>query len=106
MQNAVEVLLINLTVFAGIKKVKRMMTRKIYGELREDWMLEERRSFDKPAYCNGYRQMVKAFNQKCVMFFENPSVFAFKHCGRQITCEKCYQNKSDVGILQCIICTA
>ena len=83
-----------------------MMTRKINGELKEDWMLEEQRSSVKPAYCNVYPQMVKTFNQKCVMFFESPSVFAFEYCGSRCICEKCYQNKDEVGILYCLNCTA
>ena len=69
-----------------------------------DAWVEEQRSFAKPAFCNGNNEMVKIFNQKRVICFENPTVYAFRPCDHQCIGEKCYQNKSDIDILICIIC--
>ena len=76
----------------------------IRGAQREldDWV-EEQRNFDKPAYCDGSNEVVKIFNQKYFSFFENPSVYAFRHCGNQCICEKCYENKGDLDLLKCVI---
>ena len=62
-----------------------------------DDCVEEQRNLDKSSYCNRNNQMVKIFNQKCVMCFENPSGYAFRQCGHQCKCEI-------VGLLQMLKC--
>ena len=44
------------------------------------------------------------FNRKRDIRSENPSVYAFRQCGQQCICEKCYENKGDVDILKCVVC--
>ena len=38
-------------------------------------------------YCNGTSEVVKIFNQKCVICYEIDSVYAFRQCGHQGNCE-------------------
>ena len=55
-------------------------------------------------YLNGNNEVVKIFNQKCVICLEKDSDYAFRQCGHQCICEQCYQNKSDIDILKCVVC--
>ena len=55
-------------------------------------------------YFNGNNEVVKIFNQKCVICYEKDSVYAFRQCGHQCICEQCYQNKGDINILKCVVC--
>ena len=55
-------------------------------------------------YFNGTNEVVKIFNQKCVICYERESVYAFRQCGHQCICEQCYQSKGDIDILKCVIC--
>ena len=48
--------------------------------------------------------MVKIFNQKCVICYEKDSVYSFRQCGHQCTCEVCYQSRGNVDILKCDVC--
>ena len=68
----------------------------------DDWV-EEQRNLDKCGYCNGNNQMVNIFNQKSVICFENPSLYAFRHCGHPYIWKSSYQNKGDVDILKRVI---
>ena len=67
-------------------------------EDEEDEFLIEPNSF------NGNNEVVKIFDQKCVICFERDSVYAFRLCGHQCICENCYQNKGDIDILKCDVC--
>ena len=60
--------------------------------------------FIEPSHTNGNNDVVKIFNQKCVICFERDSVYAFRQCGHQCICEQCYENKGDIDILTCIVC--
>ena len=42
-------------------------------------------------YFNGDNEVVKIFNQKCVISYERYSVNPFRKCGHQCICEQCYQ---------------
>ena len=55
-------------------------------------------------YFNGNNEVVKIFNQKCVICYERDSVYAFRQCGHQCICEQCYQSKGDIDILKCVVC--
>ena len=55
-------------------------------------------------YTHGDNEIVKVFNQKCVICLERESVYIFKQCGHQCKCEQCYQNKGDIDILKCVVC--
>ena len=56
------------------------------------------------SYCNGEKEVVKNFNQKCVICYERDSVSAFKQRGHKCVCEQCYRRKGDIGILKCVVC--
>ena len=58
----------------------------------------------EPNYFIGNNEVVKIFNQKCVICFERNSVYAFRQCGHQCICEQCYENKGDIDILKCVVC--
>ena len=53
---------------------------------------------------NGNDEVVKIFNQKCVLCYEKDSVFSFRQCGRQCICEQCYQNKGGIEIIKFVVC--
>ena len=68
----------------------------------DDVLVEE--DIVETQYFNGNNEMVKIFNQKCVICYERDSVYAFRQCGHQCICEKCYQSKGDIDILKCVVC--
>ena len=72
------------------------------GNLEDE--VEEDVNLIEPSYTNGNIEVVKIFNQKCVICLERNSVYAFRQCGHQCICEQCYQNKGDIDILKCVIC--
>ena len=45
-------------------------------------------------YHNGNNEIVKSFNQKCVICFEKACVYAFRQCGLQCKCEKCWTSSN------------
>ena len=55
-------------------------------------------------YTDGDNEIVKILNQKCVICLERDSEYIFKQCGHQCFCQECYENKSDVDVLKCVIC--
>ena len=55
-------------------------------------------------YTDGSNEIVKVFNQKCVICLERDSKYIFKQCGHQCVCEQCFQNKGDIDILKCVVC--
>ena len=55
-------------------------------------------------YTDESNEVVKIFNQKCVICFEQESDYIFKQCDHQCICEECYQNKDDIDTLNCVIC--
>ena len=59
---------------------------EIEEEVLGAWDREQKALF-KLGECNGNNEMVKIFNQKCVLCFENPSVYAFRICGQHNLCE-------------------
>ena len=70
----------------------------------EEDEVEENEDLIGTQYLNGNDEVVKNFNQKCVICYERESVNAFRECGHQCTCEQCYQNKSGNIILKCVVC--
>ena len=55
-------------------------------------------------YRNGNNEVVKNFNQKCVICYENDGVYAFRQCGRQCIFERYYENEGVIDILKCVVC--
>ena len=89
------------------KKLKRSQIRSCLPlDDEEDEnvdLVEEDEDLIKTNYCNGINEMVKNFNQKCVICYERDIVFAFRQCGHQCICEQCHQNKSGFDILKCVV---
>ena len=73
-------------------------------EEEDDIKVEELDDPVEPSYRNGTNEVVKIFNQKCVICYERDSIYAFRQCGHQCICEVCYQNKGVVDILKCFVC--
>ena len=67
----------------------------------DDW-IEVQTKLDKPKYCQGNNEMVKIFNQKCVIRFENPSCYESRPSGHQCICEDCW-TKSNAEKLKCAV---
>ena len=55
-------------------------------------------------FTNGNNEVVKNFNQKCVICLERDKVYVFRQCGQQCICEEGYQNKGDIDKLKCAVC--
>ena len=55
-------------------------------------------------YLDGNNEVVKTFNQKCVICLERDSDYAFRECGHQCFCDQCYPNRGDIDILKCVLC--
>ena len=70
----------------------------------EDEEVEEDGNLIETLYLNGNNEVVKTFNQKCVICYERESVYAFRQCGHQCICEQCYQIKGHINILKCVVC--
>ena len=73
-------------------------------EDKDDVFVEEDEVLIETNYCNGNKELVKNLNHKGVMCYERDSDYAFRQCGHQCTCEQCYQDKSDIDILKCVVC--
>ena len=95
------------------KKLERSLIRTFspgYGE-DDDNLIEETEdniqedvNIHELEYTDGSNEIVKVFNQKCVICLERDSEYIFKQCGRQCICEQYYQNKGDIDILKCVVC--
>ena len=99
----------------SFKKLERNLIRSswpVHGEdiekeddiLDVDDEIEENEDLIETPYLNGNNEVVKIFNQKCVICYERDSIYGFRQCGHQCNCEQCYQSKGDIDILKCIVC--
>ena len=59
---------------------------------------------ETPEYHNGDNEVVKIFNEKCVICLEQDSIYAFRLCGHQFICQQCNDNECNIIILKCIVC--
>ena len=76
----------------------------IDDDLVEEDVVEGNEDLIETQYFTGTNEVVKTFNQKCVICYERESVYAFRQCGHQCICEQCYQSKGDIDILKCVVC--
>ena len=96
----------------SFKKLDRNLIHTFWpghGEDDDDYLVEEdvvERNEDliETEYCNRTNEVVKIFNQMCVICYDRESVFAFRQCGHQCIFEQCYQSKGDIDILKCVVC--
>ena len=90
----------------SLKKLDHVLIHTLWADHGEDQDQNENIEDEiliEPSYTNGNNNVVKIFDQKCVICFERDSVYAFRQCGHQCICEKCYENKGDFDILPCIV---
>ena len=93
----------------SFKKLERSLIHTFYpGHVEDDEENEDNFQEDinihEIEYTRGDNEIVKIFNQKCVICLERKSDYIFKQCGHQCICEQCYQNKGDIDILKCVVC--
>ena len=92
----------------SFKKLERSLIHTFWPDVEEDDLVEEdvveKNDLIEIQYHNGNNEVVKIFNQKCVICYERDSVYSFRQCGHQCICEQCYQNKGDIDILKCVVC--
>ena len=66
--------------------------KEIEDEDEDDVLVEEDEYLNETNYRNGTNEVVKTFNQKCVICCERDSEYAFRECGLQCIYEHCYQS--------------
>ena len=76
-----------------IRKARRVLD-EVYAEVEQSYT---------PNYCNRNKEITKLFNQKYVISFEKPSVYAFRQCGHQCVCEVFWTNLN-IELLKYVVC--
>ena len=56
----------------------------------DDDLVEKDEILIESEYLNGNSELVKIFDQKCVICLETGSDYAFRRCGHQCISEQCY----------------
>ena len=69
-------------------------------EDEEEDEIDEEDKIDEDVIYNGTNEIVKIFNQKCVICLDKDSIYAFRNCGHMCLCENCFNSK----IAKCIVC--
>ena len=94
----------------SFKTLERSRNHTFYPHIEEDAededdvSVEEDEDLIETKYSNGTNEVVKIFNQKCVICYERDSDYAFTQCGHQCICEQFCQNKGDISIIKCVVC--
>ena len=99
----------------SFKKLERILIHTFWTGVGEDIAdgddisdvedeVEENEDLIETNYTNGTNEVVKIFNQKCVICYEKDSVYAFRQCGHQCICKDFYQNKGDIDIIKSVVC--
>ena len=93
----------------SFKKLERNLIHSFWlgheeDDMVEEDVVEENEDLIETQYFSGNNEVVKIFNQKCVICYERESVYAFRQCGHQCICEQCYQSKGDIDISKCVVC--
>ena len=93
---------INLTHHSSLlnQNIFLLVNRKLVAEGENG----ENEDLIETQYLNGNNEVVKIFNQKCVICLERVSIYAFRQCGHQCICQDCYENKRDIDILKSVVC--
>ena len=65
---------------------------------------EEDEDLTETNFCNENNEVVKIFNEKCVICYEKDTVYAFRKCGHQCICENCFQKRGNIDILKRVVC--
>ena len=99
----------------SFKKLERSLIHTFWPDVGEDIEdeddisdvedeVEEHGDLIETQYLNGNNEVVKIFNQKCVICYERDGVNAFRQSGHQCSREQCYQNKGDNNIIKSVVC--
>ena len=70
----------------------------------EEDLFEQEENLVETTCLNGNNEVVKIFNEKCVICLDRDSIYAFRECGHQCICQQCYENKGDINILKSVVC--
>ena len=80
----------------SFKKLERSIIHTFWPGVGEDQNQDQDQNEDEDEdedhetetnYCNGNNEVVKIFNQMCVICLERNSDYAFRQCGHQCICE-------------------
>ena len=79
---------------------------EVEGDSHVEDEFEENEDLIEIKFHKGTNEMVKKFSQMCVIRSERDrdSVYAFRQCGHQCICEKCYEKNGDTDMLKCVVC--
>ena len=80
------------------------LNREEDDDVVEEDIFEQEENLVETTCFNGNNEVVKIFNEKCVICLERDSIYAFRECGHQCICQQCYENKGDIDILKCVVC--
>ena len=95
----------------SFKKLERSLIHTFWPSVEED-MEDEQDEIEEDEegdniyeleYTDGSNEVLKFFNQKCVICLEKDIEYIFKQCSHQCICEDCYQNKSNIDIIKCVV---
>ena len=92
--------IINFTEIIIIAKLLHSLEESSDEEEDETNEDEEEDEIDEDVIYNGTNELVKIFNQKCVICLDKDSIYAFRNCGHLCLCENCFNSK----IAKCIVC--
>ena len=73
-------------------------------DVEDEEDVQEDVSIHELEYTDGSNELVKIFNQKCVICLARHSECIFKQRGHQCICQECYQNKGNIDKLKCVFC--
>ena len=69
------------------------------NESENEFEIDEDEVEEKEIY-NGTNEMVKIFNQKCVICLDKDTIYSFRNCGLLCLCGNCFDSK----ITKCVVC--
>ena len=73
---------------------------EVNNENQIDQEIDEEVEIFENKFYNGTNELLKIFNQKCVICLEKDSIYAFRQCGHLCLCEMCYNSE----ITKCVVC--
>ena len=80
------------------------LNREEDDDVVEEDIFEQEENLVETTCLNGNNEVVKIFDEKCVICLDRDSIYAFRECGHQCIFQQCYENKGDINILKCVVC--